>query len=124
LLILEGSGVNALRGGGGYLAKIIGEDFHLLSFDPRGVVGSIPRAICYPDDIQRSKAFADNPWDLEFEAGKMYTKAENKARACKDTTGEHGAYVNTPQTAYDMDYILDAIGQEKMYYWGLSCWCS
>lgn len=100
---------------------MIGEGFHLLSFDPRGVNGSIPRAICYPTDAQRAESFVNTPWDLEFEAGDMYTSAENKAKACEDTTGEYGKYVNTPQTASDMDSILDAIGQEKMYYWGFSC---
>jgi hypothetical protein len=38
-----------------------------------------------------------------------------------DTMGEYGAYVNTPQTASDMNSILDAIGQESMLYWGGSC---
>jgi pimeloyl-ACP methyl ester carboxylesterase len=101
--------------------KIIGEGFHLLSFDPRGVVGSIPQAVCYVSAAQRAEEIENNPWNLEFEAGEMYTKAENGARACEDTMGEYGGYVNTPQTAADMDSILDAIGQEKMYYWGFSC---
>lgn len=29
------------------------------------------------------------------------------------------AYVNTPQTAADMNSILKAIGQRDMLYWGL-----
>jgi pimeloyl-ACP methyl ester carboxylesterase len=118
---LKASGVNMLRKSGGALNKIIGEDFHLLSFDPRGVNGSVPRASCYVTAAQRAEEFEKNPWDLQFEAGEMYTRAENRAKACEDTTGEYGAYVNTPQTASDMNSILDAIGQEKMYYWGFSC---
>jgi hypothetical protein len=51
----------------------------------------------------------------------MYTRAENKAKACEDTMGEYGGYLNTPQTASDMNSILNAIGQEKMHYWGFSC---
>ena len=51
----------------------------------------------------------------------MYADAENGAKACEDTTGEHGWYINTPQTAADMNVILDAIGQEKMFYYGGSC---
>lgn len=113
--------MNFLWRGGAGLNKVIGEDFHLLSFDPRGVNGSIPQALCYPSDQYRNGDFSSNPWDLEYEAGKMYTRAENKARACADTMGEHGAYVNTPQTAADMNSIIDALGQEKMYYWGFSC---
>jgi pimeloyl-ACP methyl ester carboxylesterase len=108
--------VSFLRRGGEKLNKVIGESFHLLSFDPRGVNGSIPRAICYPNDAQRAESFTNNPWDLEFQAGEMYTKAENKAKACEDMMGEYGGYLNTPQTASDMNSILDAIGQEKMYY--------
>ena len=116
-----GSGVNFLRRAGGSLNKIIGEDFHLLSFDPRGVSGSVPKASCYPSNSQRAESFRDNPWNLEFEAGEMYTRAENMVKACEETMGEHGHYLNTPQTAADMNSILDAIGQEKMYYWGFSC---
>ncbi|TVY81281.1 putative hydrolase [Lachnellula suecica] len=115
-----GSGVDFLKRGGEKINKIVGEGFHLLSFDPRGVGGSIPQAICYLSDAQRAQSFANTPWDLEFEAGEMYTKAENKAKACQDTMGEYGLYVNTPQTASDMNSILDAIVQEKMYYWGFS----
>ena len=100
---------------------ILGEEFHLLSFDPRGVSGSIPQASCYVSATQRAEKIENNPWDLEFEAGEMFTKAENGAKACTDTMGEYGAYINTPQTAADMNSILDAIGQEKMYYWGFSC---
>ena len=101
--------------------KVIGEDFHLLSFDPRGVSGSVPQAICYGTAAQRVEEIENNPWDLTFGAGEMFTRAENRAKACEDTMGKYAAYINTPQTACDMDSILDAIGQEKMYYWGFSC---
>ena len=93
----------------------------MLSFDPRGVNGSIPQASCYVTAERRAAEIDENPWDLYFQAGEMFTKAENKAKACTDTMGEHGAYVNTPQTAADMNSILDAIGQKEMYYWGFSC---
>src|SRR5436190_22371739 len=106
---------------GRHLNKIVGEEFHLLSFDLRGVNGSIPQASCYVNTEQRAKEIESNPWNLMFEAGEMFTRAENKAKACTDTTGEYGAYINTPQTAADMNSILDAIGQEDMYYWGVSC---
>lgn len=34
--------------------------------------------------------------------------------------GEHGKYMNTPQTAADMNSILDALGQDNLAYWGFS----
>jgi hypothetical protein len=106
---------------GEYLNRVIGEGFHLLSFDPRGVNGSIPQATCYVDAARRAEQIKSNPWNIDFEAGEMFTRAENKVKACIDTMGDHGMYMNTPQTAADMNSILDAIGQEDMYYWGLSC---
>ncbi|KAH7305222.1 Alpha/Beta hydrolase protein [Stachybotrys elegans] len=115
-----GSGVGLIRGRGSQLNKIIGEEFHLLGFDPRGVVGSIPQANCYPSNTKRVEAFLTNPWDVYYEAGEMYTRAENKVKACGEIMGERGHYINTPQTAADMNSILDALGQEKMYYWGFS----
>jgi hypothetical protein len=42
-------------------------------------------------------------------------RSDNLARACVDTTGEQRAYINTPQTAADMNSILDTIGQKEMY---------
>lgn len=101
--------------------KILGDGYNLLSFDPRGVNGSIPQAFCYVSPEQRAEEIETNPWNTEFEAGEMFTRAENKGKACSDTMGEHGAYINTPQTAADMNSILDAIGQKEMYYWGFSC---
>jgi hypothetical protein len=106
---------------GAKLNKIVGERFDLLSFDPRGVNGSIPQAICFPNPELRAAEFRGNAWNPEYEAGAMFTHAENRAKACADTMGEMGKYVNTPQTAADMNSILDYIGQEKIYYWGFSC---
>jgi len=114
-----GSGVSYLLRAGENLNKIIGEGFNLLSFGPRGVNASIPQALCYVDSKRRAEGFAGNPWDINFQAGEMFTQAENMAKACADTTVD-GAYINTPQTASDMNSILDAIEQEDMYYWGLS----
>ncbi|KAF8855963.1 hypothetical protein BDZ45DRAFT_675879, partial [Acephala macrosclerotiorum] len=97
-----GSGVNFLWRGVENLNKILEEGFHLLSFDPRGVNGSIPQALCYASPEQRAEEIESNPRNLEFEAGKMYTRAENKGKACENTMGEHGAYIDTLQTVADM----------------------
>ncbi len=49
-----------------------------------------------------------------------YAFAKNFVQACADTMGEHGLYINHPQTAADMNSILDAVGQEDMIYWEFS----
>ncbi|EHK97299.1 putative hydrolase [Glarea lozoyensis 74030] len=111
-------GIGLIRGAGGRFNQMLGENYNLMSFDPRGVNATIPKASCYGTAEQRAEELVNLPFDLEYEAWKMYAKAENGAKACDDTMGEHGWYINTPQTAADMNSILDAIGQEKMYYWG------
>jgi pimeloyl-ACP methyl ester carboxylesterase len=115
-----GSGIEFLYRRGQQLHTIIGEGFHLLSFDPRGVNGSQPLAACYPDEetrrhlspVKDSRVIEDSP--------EAYAWNKNFVRSCQDTMGEHGKFINTPQTAADMNSILDAIGQEGMVYWGFS----
>ena len=81
--------------------KIIGEDFHILGFDPRGVAGSIPQASCYPYQALRSRSLGRLSWPLQSDANEMYITAEITAKNCELAMGEHGRYINTPQTAYE-----------------------
>lgn len=115
-----GSGQNFLYRRGKLLNEIVGEGFHLLSFDPRGINGSRPRASCYPTDELRSDFLRRRvPKSLD-ESGYLYAWIGNWVKGCAETMGEHGAYLNTPQTAADMNSILDAVGQPNMVYWGFS----
>ncbi|KAF3760325.1 alpha/beta-hydrolase [Cryphonectria parasitica EP155] len=115
-----GSGLEFLFRRGEQLNTIVGEGFHLLSFDPRGVNHSTPQASCYPNQetrralsqVKHSRVIEDSP--------EAYAFAQNFVQACADTMGEHGLYINTPQTAADMNSILDAVGQASLIYWGFS----
>lgn len=116
-----GSGLEFLHRRGGQLSAIVGEGFHLLSFDPRGVSGSRPQALCYPDREARRDLGRVRYQRVAEDSAEAYALSRNHARACADTMGEHGRYVNTPQTAADMNSILDAVGQAgNMVYWGFS----
>lgn len=44
--------------------KIIGENFHFLSFDPRGINGSIPLASCFVSETQRATKEPNNDGDI------------------------------------------------------------
>ncbi|KAL3952016.1 hypothetical protein ACCO45_013733 [Purpureocillium lilacinum] len=115
-----GSGFALMYGDGPELSALVDERFHILSFDPRGVNSSRPLASCYPDQATRDAMANPNDGDPERDSPGRYAWTTNYVRACADTLGEHGRYVNTPQTAADMNSILDAVGQESMVYWGLS----
>lgn len=114
------SGINFIYDFGESLNAQVGEGFHLVSFDPRGVNSSTPVASCYPDDETRKRLSKVRTSDLIRDSPELYAWATNFARACNETLGEHGRYLNTPQTAADMNNILDALGQNEMYYWGFS----
>lgn len=115
-----GPGSEFLFRRGEQLSTIVGEGFHLLSFDPRGVGNSTPRAHCYPDkETSRALGQVRNQRIVE-DSPEAYAFGKNFAQACAETMGEHGAYINTPQTAADMNNILDAVGQKDMVYWGTS----
>ncbi len=114
------SGINYIYRGGKKLKTIVGENYHILGFDPRGVNGSRPAALCYPDQEARKKLSPVRDSDPVRDGPEVYAWAENFAQACIDTSGRHAEYINTPQTAADMNNILDAVGQDGMAYWGLS----
>ena len=115
-----GSGTEFVYRKGEQLNSIVGEGFHLLSFDPRGVNGSRPLASCYPDGETRRKLSSLRDSKPLEDSPEIFAWTKNFVKACADTMGEHGKYVNTPQTAADMNSILDAVGQNDMVYWGFS----
>ncbi|KAH6871766.1 Alpha/Beta hydrolase protein [Thelonectria olida] len=115
-----GSGINFIYRKGALLNRIVGEEFHILSFDPRGINSSLPRASCYPTSESREKLSLGLDRDVIRDSGKRYAWTQNYVRACQENMGEHGKYINTPQTAADMNSILDAVGQKDMVYWGFS----
>jgi len=117
-----GSGTAFMYQRGAALAAIVGDGFHLLSFDPRGVNRSEPRASCYRHDEslrgELSQVRAKKPVE---DSGELWAWTSNFVRACADAMGpRYASYINTPQTAADMNSILNAVGQRGLYYWGFS----
>ena len=115
-----GSGFSFMHRRGVQLSTIVGDGFHLVSFDPRGVNSSSPQASCYPDKDARRRLSSVHDVDPVADSPEIYAWTHNYVRACSENMGKHGAYINTPQTAADMNSILDALGQEDMFYWGFS----
>ncbi|KAI1360254.1 alpha/beta-hydrolase [Xylaria arbuscula] len=115
-----GSGIWFMHRLGEQLSTIIGEDLHLVAFDPRGVNGSRPLADCYPDDETRHSRGPVRDQRVVQDSAEVYAWSKNYVQACAETMGEYGKYLNTPQTAADMNSIIDALGQDDMIYWGFS----
>jgi pimeloyl-ACP methyl ester carboxylesterase len=58
--------------------------------------------------------------DLVRDSPEVYALTHNFVRSCADTIREYASNINTLRTASDINSILDALGQEDMYYWGFS----
>ncbi|KAJ5536212.1 hypothetical protein N7513_009398 [Penicillium frequentans] len=114
------SGFEFLYRRGEQLKALVGEGFHLVSFDPRGVNSSTPAASCYPDANTRHELSRVRATNISRDSSEIFAWSQNYGKACSDTMGEYGKYINTPQTAADMNSILDALGQDDMFYWGFS----
>jgi pimeloyl-ACP methyl ester carboxylesterase len=127
-----GSGTSQIFSSGATLSAILGDapgTPHLLGFDPRGINLSTPLASCMPpsahEDAELRYAINARAGSVRArkpleDSGELWAWTRARAQACADAMGPHGAYINTPQTAADMAAILDALGQEKLYYWGFS----
>ncbi|PPJ54281.1 hypothetical protein CBER1_06552 [Cercospora berteroae] len=115
-----GSGAEFVYRRGKQLSEIVGDGYHLLSFDPRGINGSGPLASCYPDKKAAQQLSDVRDTEIVHDSPEVYAWTQNFVKACEATTGQHAGYINTPQTAADMNSILDAVGQEDLAYWGFS----
>ncbi|WP_367320954.1 alpha/beta hydrolase [Streptomyces sp. HUAS ZL42] len=113
-----GSGVTTLPAFGEDYAKLRTR-YDLVSFDPRGVGRSSP-VVCEndqeldayfqqdmtPDDATERKEFLDN------------TKEFNEA--CEDHSEEMLPNVRTTDAARDMDLMREVLGDDRLYYFGIS----
>ncbi|EGS22393.1 uncharacterized protein CTHT_0019240 [Thermochaetoides thermophila DSM 1495] len=115
-----GSGTQFVYRLGAKLRDVLGDGVHLIGFDPRGVNGSIPRASCYKTPELRERLGFVRDKKVVEDSGELWAWSQNFAKACQETMGPHGKYINTPQTAADMNSILDALGQRGLWYWGFS----
>ncbi|MEV7616417.1 alpha/beta hydrolase [Streptomyces sp. NPDC089799] len=113
-----GSGVTTLPGAAQDYAAL-NQRYDLVSFDPRGVGASEP-VICESNQ-QLDKYYAQDSTpstpaqEKDFVDGlQAYTKA------CEKNSGALLPYVGTTNAARDMDVLRQALGDEKLNYFGIS----
>ena len=116
-----GSGAGFLHRHGEHLNAIIGEEYNLVSFDPRGVNSSRPQAVCRPGGDSEAGQKTQLLWSLtQQRQPQVGTWFDSFVAACAENMGEHGKYINAPQAAADMNSILDALGHSQhLLFWGM-----
>ncbi|KAH9483233.1 Carboxylesterase A [Psilocybe cubensis] len=118
------SGVDFIIGETGDLfSTILGPEFDLIGFDPRGIARSIPRVSFFKTDIERSLFdYVSLPLVNGSDEGIHRTLARAKivGQLAAEADSGYLRHINTDYTARDMLRIVEAHGRSKLQYWGFS----
>ncbi|MEU9172435.1 alpha/beta hydrolase [Streptomyces sp. NPDC048420] len=113
-----GSGVTTLPAFAADYAKLRTR-YDLVSFDPRGVGRSAP-VECL-NDLQLDVYFQqDGTPDDSAERTALLANTKEFNAACEDNSKKMLAHVRTTDAARDMDLMRQVLGDDKLYYFGIS----
>lgn len=113
-----GSGITSLPGAASEYAALR-DRYDLVSFDPRGVGRSAP-VLC-EDDKQLDAYYASDSSPSTPAQEKAFLDGGAKYRqACEAKSGKVLPHVGTENAARDLDRIRQALGDEKLHYFGIS----
>ncbi|MFF1339060.1 alpha/beta hydrolase [Streptomyces sp. NPDC058290] len=113
-----GSGISTLPGAAKEY-EALRSRYDLVSFDPRGVGLSAP--VRCEDDKELDAYYAqDSSPETPAEEKTFVGNIDKYQHACKDNSGRLLPYVGTENAARDLDRIRQALGDEKLNYFGIS----
>ncbi|KAL0580846.1 hypothetical protein V5O48_001138 [Marasmius crinis-equi] len=118
-----GSGVDMVRGRGDKFATILGPQFDIVGFDPRGVSRSTPRVSFYESRVERELWARENNHEMNMSSetvGSIWARNRVTGRLAGQRDDNVLAHINTDHTARDMLTITEAHGKKKLQYWGFS----
>nr|WP_234334411.1 alpha/beta hydrolase [Streptomyces sp. NRRL B-1347] len=98
------------------LPKAVLEKYDLIGFDPRGVGKSSPLSCGLTGDEQRFP----RPTRSRAEFDRNVKWAKTVADKCRTKNRGVLPYINTRNTARDMDVMRAAVGEKKLSYYGVS----
>ncbi len=110
-----GSGVDYVTGGFRFDDETMAS-YHLIGFDPRGVGRSSPLR-CQVDLTTPRPDLSPDDGD---EAATLDAHARSIADACRRLDGDRLAFIGTDSVVADLDLLRQAVGDEKLNYYGLS----
>lgn len=101
-----------------YLSERLLTVFDVVGWDPRGTGESTPSVDCIDD---YDEYFTLDPTPTNDEQRRTLVEASSDfASACETNSGEILPYISTNNSARDMDRIRQALGEEKISYFGFS----
>ncbi|KAJ6606096.1 Alpha/Beta hydrolase protein [Mycena vulgaris] len=123
-----GSGVDYVVQAGASFATIIGEQYDIVGFDPRGVSYSTPTISFFETEVERalwSPASTNTLFpslnQSEDAVAQQWARAQLLGQlAVNRNTHNATQYMTTDNAARDMLRITEAFGFKKLQYWGVS----
>ncbi|KAF7305892.1 hypothetical protein HMN09_00743400 [Mycena chlorophos] len=122
-----GSGVEYVLELGSEIAGVVGGEYDIVGFDPRGVSLSTPSVSWFVDDAERAMWYPPNsntmyPSLNETALVLPYTFARSQVQSqlAAARNADFLQFITTDYTAQDMLTITEAFGFEKLQYWGIS----
>ncbi|EKM58437.1 uncharacterized protein PHACADRAFT_252751 [Phanerochaete carnosa HHB-10118-sp] len=120
-----GSGVGFVAGSGATFQKLIGDEFDIVGFDPRGVSRTTPPVVVFKDQAEdatwRLRELEDPVPNTTADAvPRLWAKAQVFGMLVNQTAQGSAPYVGTALVARDMLNIMRAHGFDKIQYWGFS----
>lgn len=116
-----GSGIQLLLNiGPWFLTEQVRAKFDLIGFDPRGIGQSHPlKCFRSMDEIQPLLDLPVYPTTYAEEQ-ELVAFARQAVKYCKSRGGQILDHMTTADVARDMDLMRQAVGDEKLYYYGFS----
>ncbi|MFF0106808.1 alpha/beta hydrolase [Streptomyces hirsutus] len=113
-----GSGVSMMPSYATTASKLR-ERYDLVSWDPRGVAASEGIRCRDDEEIQTAESVDSTP-DTPAEEQAYLADAADFGKGCQESAGKLLAHVSTTDTARDMDRIRQALGDDRLNYFGIS----
>jgi pimeloyl-ACP methyl ester carboxylesterase len=119
-----GSGTTFILTTGSQFASMLGPQYDILGFDPRGVGFATP-GVTFSDSKIEAALWNYNPTTVDLNVtGSALGTAYAKTLVTNKLAEQRGAdilpFMHTEYTARDMLTIVEAHGRDKLLYWGVS----
>ncbi|TDL14554.1 hypothetical protein BD410DRAFT_797094 [Rickenella mellea] len=118
-----GSGVSTVLSTGVQLQTILGDEFDILGFDPRGVNFTTPSLNIFQTKSEQAAWNTDHVVVLNATVdalGYQYARSQIIGQFADNRTRHSAEHIGTPTVARDMLSIVKAHGMDKLQYWGFS----
>jgi pimeloyl-ACP methyl ester carboxylesterase len=115
------SGLQALRGGGGAtLDAEVGGRFDIVSWDLRGS-GQSTHVSCFANGRDRERVWGQTPIPTtRAKSRRFLPKTISFARRCGARNGRLLHHLSTADSARDLDYLRELVGDRRLTFYGLS----